>query len=480
MNYQEALNYIKNIERAGSDYGIERMRMLLDMLKEPDRCLKFVHVAGTNGKGSVCAYLTSVLKAVGYRVGTYNSPSVFRYNERWSINGEPLDDESVAKYMTEVKAVIDNENRLRGLARAKENEKINERAESEESYSAENKIVQTDRFKTDEVREACPLLSGVFQPTAFEIETAVAMLAFKDKGCDIAVLETGLGGRWDATNAIREKELAVITPIGLDHCALLGNTLGEIAEEKAAIIRGDAVTCEQCDEIMEKVFHPYEMVDGSKKALPANVTVCKNAKLIADSRDGQTFEYDGEQYEIGMLGEHQLQNASIAICAVEALRKKGWNISENALKEGLKNARWSARLEIVKNAQTRFNLSIQTGKTLVFDGAHNPHGATALANALKKYFAGERIHLVLGILADKDVDGVVSILAPCADRVTAITPNSPRALSATALREKVKAYAPCDECDGVRLAVEKALDGDCDIVVLCGSLTLFADVANRK
>ncbi|MDE7373574.1 MAG: hypothetical protein K2N18_05875, partial [Clostridia bacterium] len=337
----------------------------------------------------------------------------------------------------------------------------------------ENKIAQTSKGKTG---ETCPLMFGVFQPTAFEIETAVAMLAFKDMGCDIAVLETGLGGRWDATNAIREKELAVITSIGLDHCALLGNTLGEIAEEKAAIIRGDAVTCEQCDEIMQKIYHPYETVSDRIVLLPANVTVCKTPTLIEDSRDGQKFEYDGKQYEIGMLGEHQLQNASIAICAVEALRKKGWNISEAALKEGLKNARWQARLEIVKNAEQRFNIYVPTGKTLVFDGAHNPHGATALATALKKYFEGERIHLVLGILADKDVDGVVSILAPLADRVTAITPPSPRALSASALKEKVKVYAPCDECGDIRLAVEKALDGDCDIIVLCGSLTLFSSL----
>lgn len=461
MNYQEALNYIENIERAGSDYGIERMRMLLDMLKEPDRCLKFVHVAGTNGKGSVCAYLTSVLKAAGYRVGTYNSPSVFRYNERWSINGEPLDDESVAKYMTIVKEVIDRENQHREIAGLSFDEK---------------KSIEISETANEKTNDVCPLLFGVFQPTAFEIETAVAMLAFKDMSCDIAVLETGLGGRWDATNAIREKELAVITPIGLDHCALLGDTLGEIAEEKAAIIRGDAVTCEQCDEIMQKIYHPYETVSDRIVMLPASVTVCKTPTLIEDSREGQKFEYDGKQYEIGMLGEHQLQNASIAICAVETLREKGWSISENALIEGLKNARWQTRLEIVKNAETRFNLSVPTGKTLVFDGAHNPHGATALAGALKKYFAGERIHLVLGILADKDVDGVVSILAPLADRVTAIMPNSPRALSATALKEKVKAYAPCDECGDIRLAVEKALDGDCDAVVLCGSLTLFSSL----
>ncbi|MCM1306025.1 MAG: bifunctional folylpolyglutamate synthase/dihydrofolate synthase [Bacteroides sp.] len=457
MIYQEALDYIKNIERAGSDFGIERMRMLLDMLGEPDRCLKFVHVAGTNGKGSVCAYLTYVLKAAGYRVGTYNSPSVFCYNERWSIDAKPLDGDSVAKYISEVKDVIDCEN---------------ERRKALGLYDCE---------KDMQIGDAQNLLQrGAFNPTAFEIETAVAMLAFKDKGCDIAVLETGLGGRWDATNAVREKELAVITPIGLDHCAILGDTLGEIAEEKAAIIRGDAVTCEQCDEIMRKIFHPYETVGDRIVLLPANVIVCKKATLISDSLNVQIFEYGGERYEIGLLGEHQIQNASIAICAAETLRKKGWNISDDALKAGLKSARWQARLEIVKDAQKRFKLSIPSDKTLVFDGAHNPHGATALKKALIKYFSKGRIHLVIGILADKDVDGVISILAPIADRVTAVTPNSPRALNSGTLKEKVTAYAPCDECDDIRLAVQNALAGDCDTVALCGSLTLFSSLDIRK
>ncbi len=446
MIYQEAVSYIKNIERAGSDYGIERMRMLLNMLGAPDSRLKFVHVAGTNGKGSVCAYLTSVLKEAGYRVGTYNSPSVFRYNERWTINGNPLDDESVAKYITEVRGAIDAENEKRKASKDCDNNKIS------------------------------PLHCGEFLPTAFEIETAAAMLAFEDMGCDICVLETGLGGRWDATNAVLKKELAVITPIGLDHCALLGNTLREIAEEKAAIIKADCVTCEQCEEVMSAIRNPYEIVCGEKKYYKANVSVCKNPRLISGDRNGQKFVYGDEIYEIGMLGAHQLQNAAIAVCAIEKLREIGWTISKKALRDGLKKAEWHARLEIVKNAEQRFNICIPQGKTLVFDGAHNPHGAAALANAIKNYFAKERVQLVLGILADKDVDGVLSILVPVADRITAVTPDSPRALECDKLKRKVEAYKQCDTCGNIRAAVENALNGDCDVTVLCGSLTLFGDL----
>lgn len=449
MIYEEAISYIRNIERSGSDYGIERMRILLDALGAPDKKLKFVHVAGTNGKGSVCAYLTSVLKEAGYRVGTYNSPSVFSYNERWSINGEVLDNDSVAKYMTVVR------DRLRLL---------------ENSVNDDNACIipncdRDNRFSFHP-HEVC-------EPTAFEIETAVAMLAFLDNKCDIVVLETGLGGRWDATNAITDKEVAVITPIGLDHCALLGNTLGEIAEEKSAIIKDTAVTCEQSDEVMQAIRHPYAIKDGKKIYYEADVKVCETPILISVGREGQKFEYGGCEYEIGMLGAHQLQNASIAICTVEALRKKSWSISQSALINGLIKARWNARLEIVKNAEQRFNIHIPNGKTLVFDGAHNPHGALALADALKTYFKNDRIHLVMGILADKDVDGVIGILAPLATRVTAVTPDSPRALKCEALKDKVQKFASCDACGDIKQAVQNALDSDCDTVVLCGSLTLF-------
>lgn len=447
--YREALSYIESIGRVGSDYGVERMRVFLDILGEPDKRLKFIHVAGTNGKGSVSAYLTSVLREAGYRVGTYNSPSVFCYNERWCLDGRSLCDADVAKYMTALRQAIEQENARRG---------------------------QLGLLKFD---GANPVFTGEFQPTAFEIETALAMLAFKDKDCDIVVLETGLGGRFDATNAIRQKELAVITPIGLDHCALLGNTLGEIAAEKAAIIRGGAVTCAQSAEVMQSILNPYEIVDGVKKALPANVEICKEAKLIKGDIGGQLFEYGGKKYRIALLGGHQLQNASIAICAIEYLIKNGWKISEAALEAGLANARWSARLEIVKDAENRFNIYIPDGKTLVFDGAHNPHGATALAAGLKEYFENKRIHLVLGMLADKDVDGAVGILAPLARRVTAVTPDSPRALDKEVLYKKVAAYTSCDICEDIRLAVQNALSGDCDVVVLCGSLTLFKSLTDN-
>lgn len=440
MFYQEAIDYIKNIERSGSDYGIERMRELLDLLGAPDRHLKFVHIAGTNGKGSVSAYLTSILKEAGYKVGTYNSPSVFCYNERWLINGQPLSDDDVAKYLTVVKECIQSEQIL---------------------------------------RQAFDI--GEFKPTAFEQETAVAMLAFFDKECDICVLETGLGGRWDATNAIDDKVLSIVTPIGLDHCALLGNTLGEIASEKAAIIKDEVVTCNQPPEVMEQLRRPFSIKDGKKEYRKATVVVCKQPQFLHGDICGQTFLYDGKKYEISMLGQHQLVNASIAICAVGKLRKKHFSIDDNALEKGLKNTVWKARLQVVKNAKEEFNITIPQDKVLVFDGSHNPQGAMALANAIKELFENKRIHLVLGILKDKDVQGICDTLVPLASKVTCITPPSPRAMKKEELQKIVAPLCrgDCDTNDSIKDAVQSSLLGDCDATILCGSLTLFAGLKNN-
>ena len=229
MFYDEALEYIRLIEADGSDYGLERERELLDILGSPDREYPIVHIAGTNGKGSVSAMLTAVLVAAGYRVGTYNSPAVLHYNERFRLDGEPLSDDKVAEYMTVVRDAAEEERRRR------------------ESVAAGEKGAERQRK---------------FNPTAFEQETALALVAFAREKCDVAVLETGLGGRWDATNAVHEKTLAVITKIGLDHCALLGDTLEEIAGEKAAIIRDAAVTCPQDSAAADVIYPLVQRVSG--------------------------------------------------------------------------------------------------------------------------------------------------------------------------------------------------------------------------
>lgn len=419
MFYDESLDYIRKVGGGGSRYGLERTRKLLDRLGAPDSGMKIVHVAGTNGKGSVCAMLSSVLTAAGYKTGVYNSPAVLCYNEHFLIDGKALTDDKVACCMSRVRTA----------------------SEGEEDV-----------------------------PTAFEQETALALLAFNEEKCDVCVLEAGLGGASDATNAVREKTLAVITKIGLDHCALLGNTLAEIAAQKAGIIKGDAVTC------------PQE--DGAAGVLYPLCRVCKEAKLSERTTAGQKFVIDGKEYATGLLGDHQLVNAALVVEAVEALRGKGFDISDEALHKGLKNAVWHARFEVLTTenvAQSPYDIAIPCGKTVVLDGAHNPQGAAALADTLRALFAGRRIAAVTGVLADKDYAGVMCAVLPLASRVFVLTPPSARALDAEVLEECCKAVtdAPVSVCGGVKEGVRAALNTDCDVCVVFGSLTLFEEIAEK-
>ena len=428
--YKDAINWISNIERAGTDFGLERERELLNLLGSPDKDLNIVHVAGTNGKGSVTAYLTAVLVSAMKKVGTFNSPSVFEYNERFLLNGSPLTGGLVAKYFTIVRDTIEREQ-----ARRRD--------------------------------ENLP----PFTPTAFEIETAAALLCFKEEGCEIVILETGLGGRWDATNAVENKLLSIITTIGLDHCDYLGNTLQEIAGEKADIITKDAITCPQPKEVMDVIRAKVKKVGGV-------LTVTGQAELIAEDIEGQTFEYKGERYTIGLLGEHQLVNASLAIEAVSALGDKGISVTLDQLKFGLAEAKWGARFEIIGSHNCRFNLIIPHHKLLVLDGGHNPQGAEVLAKSLQRYFGGMRIHLVMGVLKDKDYKEMVRVLGPIANKVSTVTPSSPRALSAEDLAKEFESQGfDATPYPLVALGVQQAI-GDFygDIIVLTGSLTLFKDL----
>ena len=439
MFYHEALDYIRRIEADGSDYGLERERELLDILGSPDTAYPVIHVAGTNGKGSVCAMLTAVLAAAGYRVGTYNSPSVLRYNERFRLNGAPLADDKVARYMTEVRDAVEKERAARDAA-----------------------VCEADG-------DGRPMRG--FRPTAFEQETALALVAFAREKCDVAVLETGLGGRWDATNAVREKTLAVITKIGLDHCALLGDTLGEIAGEKAAIIRDAAVTCPQDSAAADVIYPLVQRVSGVPR-------------LIGRTPSGQRFEYRGEEFETGLVGDHQLVNAALVIEAASALREKGFDIPQAALKEGLKRAVWHARFEVLTEsncANSPYDIEVPHGKTLVLDGAHNPQGADALADALRDVFPGARIAAVVGVLADKDFEGVMRRVLPLAERAYAVTPDSSRALPAERLKECIEEFSdvPVSVCADVREGVERALRSDAEAAVVFGSLTLFRELARR-
>ncbi len=293
MNYQEALNYINGTRWMGSRPGLSRVRELLDRLGRPQDRLKFVHIAGTNGKGSCAAMLASVLKTAGYRTGLYTSPYLFRFNERMQLNGRPIADEALAELVT----------------------RIQPHADAMEDH-----------------------------PTEFELMTAAALLWYERERCDIVVLEVGLGGRLDATNVIEAPEAAVIMNIGLDHTEILGDSLEKIAAEKAGIFKPgcDAAVYEQGEGVMR-------VLERKARELGVSLHAADFSQLVPefDSLEGQSFLYRGEPYAISLLGDHQLRNAAVVLETVEILRRRGWRLSREDVEHGLYAAVWPARFELV-------------------------------------------------------------------------------------------------------------------------------------
>lgn len=413
MNYSEAVNFITKVEKFGSVFGLDTVRELLKRLGHPDRDLRFVHVAGTNGKGSVCAMLSSVLKVAGYKVGTFNSPSVFRYNERYLVDGKQIDDESLARLLT----------------------------------------------KVSEVREQMAT-NGFAKPTAFEIELAVAFLWFCECGCDIVVLETGLGGRLDATNVIERKELAIITSIALDHTKVLGSSLLDIAKEKVAIVKDCAlVTFKQDDDVMSVLSQVQDL------------RIAQSPKSISDNIKSQGFEIDNVEYTISLLGAHQLENASLVVLACKVLREKGYTIDETAVKLGLSSAKWQGRIQVVNVADSKGQK-----KSVVLDGAHNPSGAKTLQTALMHYFTQKKVVLVLGVFCDKDISGIVSAICPSKDKIITVTPPTERGYNADLLTKRASKFCSNTTCaESIEKGVRIALESDCEVVCVCGSLSILRE-----
>ena len=376
MNYKEALEYIDGMQWFGSKPGLARVGALLEKLGNPQKGLKFVHIAGTNGKGSCAAMAASVLKAAGYRTGLFTSPYLYRFNERMQINGRRIDDEALAELVTE----------LRPLA---------------------------DAMVED-------------HPTEFELITAAALLWYSRERCDIVVLEVGLGGRFDATNIIGAPEAAVIMNIGLDHTGVLGSTVEQIAMEKAGIIKpGCACVLYEQQESVEAVVKKRCAECG----VPLRVADFNEIRREFDSLEGQVFSYKGESYAIPLMGEHQLRNAAVVLEVVEALRGRGWKLPHEDVEHGLYAVNWPARFEL-----------IHSEPLFVVDGGHNPQCAETVRDNLMNYFSNRRRVLLVGVLADKDYAALTKILNAAADEYICVTPNSDRALPAEALAEHLRRY----------------------------------------
>lgn len=415
MNYEETIAYIHSAYWTGTKTGLKRTQELLALLGNPEKQMKFVHVAGTNGKGSFCAMLSSILASAGYKTGLYTSPYVNRFNERMAVNSVPIPDERLVECIEKIHPLVD---------------------------------------------------SMTEKPSEFELITCAAMEYFHEEACDIVVLEVGMGGEWDSTNVIEKPELSVITAMAFDHMKYLGNTMAEIASAKAGIIKpGCPVLIYGENPEAEEVFKGVCQQRGS-------ALFYSHPEKIVNDRDsihGHIFCYPGYgELHLPLIGPHQIHNAALVLQAVELLRKQGWTIDNEAVREGLKRVSWPARMELLCE-----------NPVILLDGGHNPQGAQAAASALKELFPEKKIRFLMGVMADKDVDAMVESLLPLAECFYTVTPHNPRAMSAETLAKKLKtlgvkatAYEPLEA--GIEAFVREA--GEKDILCAIGSLYLAGDV----
>lgn len=378
---KEALEYLERIQKSGSILGLDSIRRLMEALGNIQDKLKIIHVAGTNGKGSVCAMLSSILIEAGYRVGTYTSPAVFDKMEQYQINGTPISKQDFLTLIFDVKNACDQ-------------------------------IVA----------------KGENQPTIFEVETAAAFLYFFQKECQIVVLETGMGGATDATNIIRKPLVSILTSISKDHMKFLGNSIEEIARVKAGIIKreGSVVAIEPKQ---EGIRREIERVCREKNATLI-YSKKETAKDIHREQETLCFSYGNlGEIHLSLLGAYQIENSICAIEAAHILQKSGIKLCDANIKQGLEKASWEGRFSIICR-----------NPYFVIDGAHNEDAAKKLCETLKMGFTNRKIIYIIGVLADKEHEKMLEILLPFAWKVFTITPNNIRALDGKILAKEARKY----------------------------------------
>ena len=418
MNYEEALGFIHSVNKFGIKLGLENVARLLGRLGNPQKSLKFIHVAGTNGKGTVTSTLAEILKSEGYKVGMYTSPFIYDFCERIKVNGEMIPRNALAEI-------------------------------------------------TETVRNECSAMvnDGFTHPTEFEVVTAIGFCWFEKCKCDYVVLEVGMGGRLDATNVIDPPDVSVITAIDYDHMEYLGNTLSDIAYEKCGIIKKDSFVAvypyqDKC------VFEKCESICAERGA---KMFIAKKPGILKCALDGTYFEIDGKEYMTHLSGEHMINNIATAVCAIELLREKGVKISDAAVVDGIKNVTWPGRFEIISREPL-----------FITDGAHNVSGVNALKNTIEKYLQGRKCVFLIGMLADKEYERSLAIIAPLADEIITFTVPSPRALNGDALAKTARKYnKSVKNANTPDEAVKEALRicGD-KAIISFGSLYSINDIYN--
>lgn len=423
MNYDEALEYIHSVSWKGSVPGLKRITALLELMGHPEKNCKYVHVTGTNGKGSTCAMVASVLRSNGYKTGLYTSPYLIRFNERMVVNGQTIADDLLSEITEYVKGFAET---------------------------------LTDK------------------PTEFELTTAIAFEFFSREKCDFVVCEVGMGGEFDATNVIPAPEVAVICNVGLDHTQILGDTIEKIAATKAGIIKPG------CDVVLYPSTASVEQVIRERcEAVGARLRVAELDKITlrADSIKGQVFMWrELEGIELYLAGEHQRKNAAVALTVIEALRERGFRITNHAIRRGIRTVKWHGRFELVR-----------MDPPILVDGGHNPQCIEVLRNSIDKYIPSDKLVMVTGVLADKDYESMYAQIADKAKHFITVTPNSPRALDSHTLANYLKRFnLPVTACDSVEEGIKSAYElvqsyknddpQDKTYILVFGSLYMLADV----
>lgn len=418
MDFLEAQNYLEKVRsQKGIVLGLDTMRHLMAKLNNPQDKVKFIQIAGTNGKGSTAAYLTSILSEAGIKVGRYTSPAVFSSTEQYFACGSCISESEYAQGMTAV-------------------------AEAAASLDGET-------------------------PTAFEQETALAFWYFAKKGCELAILEAGLGGDMDATNIVTTTVCSIITSISMDHCRILGNKISEIAAHKAGIIKpGAPIICiEQKEDAMEPIRAAAKAADTPLYEVHRDEV----RQIFSDKRESIVFFQEFENLHLKMLGTCQPENAALSVQAASVL-SRSYPIEKKHIYDGIEKTRWGGRFELHSGSPD-----------IILDGAHNPDGIRRLRESVNQMFGAVPICYVCGVLADKDYEKEIEILFGRASNVFTVTPPSPRAMKSTDLKVAIKERFPqlkvtsFDSEDGIEKAMEAAVSQN-NPVVVCGTLTILARV----
>lgn len=425
MTYDEAMAYIEYTNTLGSVLGLTNIKELLRQLGDPQNDVRVIHIAGTNGKGSICAFLDEILECAGFSVGRYISPTIFTYLERFQINRRYMQEEDFAAYLDKVKQAAD-----------------------------------------------AMVADGFDRPTSFETETAVAFCYFKDMAVDFLLLETGMGGLMDATNVCDRPVCTIIASISMDHMAFLGDSLRKIYEQKLGIMKR-GVTCVSYPVPEELLCMWREKCCENGTESTSVMIDMDEIRIMKSALDGSRYEYAGEIYDVSVPGIYQVYNSAVAVCTAKLLQRLGYGIDDTDIHKGISRTVWKGRFQ-----------KISDKPDIYVDGAHNPGGWESLRKNIDRYFLGRELIYICGVFKDKDYDSMLRILMPGAKQFIAVQPENPRALDRNVLADLAKQYIDSVHVqevvdEAVYQAIDIAEDMKDPVIIIFGSLSFIGPIIDK-